>query len=137
MTGQNGRKAQGGRKADGRKAQDGKGSRERPAGQDQAKNQDRDHDPLEGMAYEPAVNQIAHEPMPASRHDDADHLAVRESEEHWRRMHTPARSVRRDAEHGKSGSASQAVPPQRDAPCAEDAPPADEAAAGRDEDRRD
>jgi hypothetical protein len=132
MTGQDGDK-------DGRKAQDGKGSRERPAHQDQAKSQDRDrdHDPLEGMAYEPAVNQIAHEPMPASRDDDADHLAVRESEEHWRRMHSPARSVRRDAEHGKSGSASQAVPAPRDAPRAGDASRAGDAATDRDEDRRD
>jgi hypothetical protein len=42
----------------------------------------------EGMAYEPAVNQTAHQPMPASDQDDNDQASVRQNEEHWRRSHS-------------------------------------------------
>ena len=75
-----------------------------------------DEDAVADLAYEPSVNQTAHHPMPASRDDDTGQAAVRENEEHWRRSHGHTRSVRHDAGHGKSGSASQAVPAQRRAP---------------------
>jgi hypothetical protein len=75
--------------------------------------QGQDHDPVADLAYEPSVNQTGHHPMPASPDDDKDQAAVRENEEHSRRAHGHARSVRREAEHGKSGSASQAVPDRR------------------------
>ena len=74
------------------------------------------HDPVADLAYEPSVNQTGQHPMPASTDEDKGQAAVRESEEHWRRSHGHARTVRREAEHGKSGSASQAVPDQRRAP---------------------
>jgi hypothetical protein len=83
---------------------------------DQDQDQGQDHDPVADLAYEPSVNQTGNHPMPASPDDDKDQAAVRESEEHWRRSHGQARSVRREAEHGKSGSASQAMPAQRPAP---------------------
>ena len=76
----------------------------------------KDEDVAADLAYEPSVNQTADHPMPASRDDDTGQAAVRENEEHWRRSHGHARSVRNEAEHGKSGSASQAVPAQRPAP---------------------
>ncbi|HEV8219546.1 MAG TPA: hypothetical protein VGQ05_04695 [Streptosporangiaceae bacterium] len=75
-----------------------------------------DEDAVADLAYEPSVNQTAHHPMPASRDDDTGQAAVRENEEHWRRSHGRARSVRNDAERGKAGSASQAVPARRRAP---------------------
>ena len=75
--------------------------------------QGRDHDPVADLAYEPSVNQTGDHPMPASPDDGKGQAAVRESEERWRRSHGHARSVRREVEHGKSGSASQAVPDQR------------------------
>jgi hypothetical protein len=74
------------------------------------------HDPVADLAYEPSVNQTGDHPMPASPDDDKGQAAVRESEEHWRRSHGHAGSVRNDAEHGQSGSASQAGPTQRRAP---------------------
>ena len=83
-----------------------------------------------GLAYEPSVNQTAHHPMPASRDDDTGQAAVRENEEHWRRSDGHARSVRHDAEHGKSGSASQAAPAKRRAPRT------DRPAPGRDQEDR-
>ena len=70
-------------------------------------------DPVADLAYEPSVNQTAHHPMPASRDEETGQAAVRENEEHWRRSHGHARSVRNEAGHGKSGSASQAVPALR------------------------
>jgi len=82
------------------------------------------HDPVADLAYQPSVNQTGHHPTPASADEDKGQAAVRQSEEHWRRSHGHARSVRRAAEHGKSGSASQAMPDQprdsgRDRPAAD------------------
>jgi hypothetical protein len=95
-----------------------------------------DHEDQDGqdlvadLAYEPSVNQTGHHPVPASPDEDKGQAAVRESEEHWRRSHGHARSVRREAEHGKSGSASQAVPdPRRDS--GRDRRPADRDQDGR------
>ena len=76
-------------------------------------NQRQDHHPVADLAYQPSVNQTGHHPMPASPDEDKGQAAVRENEEHSRRAHGHARSVRREAEHGKPGSASQAVPDQR------------------------
>ena len=89
-----------------------------------------DEDAVADLAYEPSVNQTAHHPMPASRDDDTGQAAVRENEEQWRRSHGRARSVRNEAEHGKSGSASQAGPAQRRAPRK------DRPAPGRDQEDR-
>lgn len=89
-----------------------------------------DEDPAAGLAYEPSVNQTGDQPMPASREEDTGQAAVRENEEHWRRAHGHAQSVRNEAEHGKSGSASQAVPAQRRAVRR------DRRAPGRDQDDR-
>jgi hypothetical protein len=84
------------------------------SGKDGRKRPDRqDEDAVADLAYEPSVNQTAHHPMPASRDDDTGQAAVRENEEHWRRSHGRGQSVRNEAEHGKPGSASQAVPAQR------------------------
>jgi hypothetical protein len=71
------------------------------------------HDPVADLAYQPSVNQTGDHPLPASADEDKGQAAVRESEEHWRRSHGRAGSVRNDAEHGKPGSAGQAGPAQR------------------------
>jgi hypothetical protein len=97
----------------------GKDGRKRPDHQD--------GDAVADLAYEPSVNQTAHHPMPASRDDDTGQAAVRQNEEHWRRSHGHARSVRNDSGRGKAGSASQAGPAQRRAPRA------DRPASGRDQ----
>jgi len=89
-----------------------------------------DEDPVADRAYEPSVNQTGDQPMPASREEDTGQAAVRENEEHWRRSHGHAQSVRNEAEHGTSGSASQAVPAQRRAVRR------DRRAPGRDQDDR-
>jgi hypothetical protein len=40
---------------------------------------------LEGMAFEPSVNQVRNEPVPASPEEDKDTEAAAQNEEHWRR----------------------------------------------------
>lgn len=75
----------------------------KPADQDQDQGRDRDRGPgpAGDMAYEPSVNQTAHQPMPASHHDDAGQAAVRQSEEHWRRSHGGTPPARDEAGRGK------------------------------------
>jgi hypothetical protein len=97
---------------------------------DGRKRPDHQDDPVADLAYEPSVNQTGDHPLPASPDEDKGQAAVRESEEHWRRSHGPAQSVRHEAGRGKSGSASQGVPAQRRAPRA------DRPATGRDRDDR-
>jgi hypothetical protein len=40
-----------------------------------------DEERLRDIGYRPSVNQVRHEPMPASSHDERDQEAVRRSEE--------------------------------------------------------
>ena len=61
------------------------------------------HEALEGMEYQPTVNQTGHHPMPASHNDDKDQAAVRQHEEDRRRSHGTARSAPdRDIDQGAS-----------------------------------
>jgi hypothetical protein len=53
--------------------------------QDEAGRQDEASKELEGMAYEPSVNQIRTEPVPASHEEDKDQEGVVQNEEHSRR----------------------------------------------------
>jgi len=65
---------------------DGQRHRQEPGGQDErldaAEREARDH--ADQTGYRPGVNQRRHEPMPASRHDDARQEAVVRNEEHAR-----------------------------------------------------
>lgn len=51
---------------------------------------------LEGMAYEPSVNQVRHESIPASHEDAKDQESVVQNEEHARRSASHADSPGHD-----------------------------------------
>jgi hypothetical protein len=69
--------------------------------QDEAGRPDEADRELEGMAYEPSVNQIRTEPVPASHEEDKDQEGVVQNEEHSRR----AASQQGPADHGRAAGA--------------------------------
>jgi hypothetical protein len=70
------------------------------SGEDDSKAADKE---LEGMAYEPSVNQVRREPVPASHEEDKDQEAVGQNEEHWRRSASQENPAIHDQAAGHSG----------------------------------
>ena len=81
---------------------DGQRHRQEPGGQDErldaAEREARDH--ADQTGYQPGVNQRRHEPMPASRHDDA--RQEEDGERHRERVRIDVRDL--DCEEGAGDS---------------------------------